>query len=84
MSEEKEVKLPYKWLKYVFLFILAMGITLYVSWTIIYLIPQKDYFDIGIFSLSLCIAMFGLVGAWLYSNLEKKEREENKAKESKK
>lgn len=81
MEEENEVKFPTTGLKYIFLGVLFIGITLYVSWMILFLIPQGTWFDIGVFSISICIAGFGAVGYWLYSNIEKKERQQKKEKD---
>jgi len=81
MAEENEVKFPTAGLKYIFLGVLFLGITLYVSWMILFLIPQGTWFDIGVFSLSICIAGFGAAGYWLYSNIEKKERQQKTDKD---
>jgi len=84
MADEVEAKFPTKALKFIFLGVLFIGITLYVSWMILFLIPAGTWFDVGIFSLSICIAGFGAAGFWLYSNVEKKELQEQKAKASEK
>lgn len=80
MAEEK-VQFPAKVLKYICLGIAGIGVTLYFSWMFLFLIPDDPSrpFDIGVFSISLCIFLFGVGGTWLNSSLEKKQKAETKA-----
>jgi hypothetical protein len=85
MAQQKEVAFPPGKRKFIGLAIAAIGITLYVFWTLYYLIPEKIYFDLGLFSISIVIFLFGIGFTWLFSAQDKKVLEdERKEKEKEK
>ena len=84
MVDDSTIKVSPKIFKYVYLIVLLIGITLLVSWYVLFDIPMHDYLEIGIFSFSICVIGFGVVGVWLYSNLEKKAIEDKKKAKDKK
>ncbi len=52
--------------------VLIVGIVLYVGWTALYLAPEGKYFDVGLFSLSIILILFGLTGYVLYGEIERR------------
>jgi hypothetical protein len=52
--------------------LLVVGIVLYVSWTALYLAPRGRFFDVGLFSLSIILILFGATGYVLYGEIERR------------
>jgi len=52
--------------------LLVVGIVLYVGWTALYLAPKGKYFDVGLFSLSSILILFGITGYVLYGEIERR------------
>lgn len=83
MAQQKEATFPPGSRKYIGLIIAAIAITLYLFWTFYYLIPEKVYFDLGIFSLCICLFLFGVGFTWLFSAQDKKIMEEERKEREK-
>ena len=87
MAQQKEIAFPPGKRKFIGLAIIAVAITLYVFWTVYYLIPEEVYFDLGLFSLCIVLFLFGVGFTWLFSAQDKKileEERKEKEKEKKK
>ena len=52
-----------------FYFLTFLGVFFYISWGVLY----GGWFDIGVYSITAVLVGFGLVGMFLYSNLEEEE-----------
>jgi len=73
MPEEKEVKLPYGLVKNLFTLLMIAGILLYIAWTVLMIVTQGIFFDLGLYSICIIMILFGLAGRLLYSHKQKTE-----------
>jgi len=71
MPEEKEVKLPYGFVKNLFTLLMLAGILLYVGWTILMIVTAGIFFDLGLYSICIIMILFGLAGRLLYGHKQK-------------
>ena len=60
----------------IFLLILALGLGIYISWGVIAMTSggktfSEAFFDVGLYSFSIIVVLFGLLGWLLYSAREK-------------
>ena len=71
---EDDAKLP-TWVPRLFYRLLFLtGVLFYFSWLIVFGIERWN--DVGVYSISVILIAFGLVGAYIYDEIEKKEQEE--------
>ncbi len=54
--------------------ILVAGVLLYILWTALFLVPRGIYFDVGLFSISIVLILFGATGYVLYGEIESRQR----------
>ena len=62
MSEEITPKTPYTIGLIFYMIVLLSGIVLYFGWSILY----NTWFDPGLYSISVVLIGFGLLGVFLY------------------
>ena len=48
MSEEKEIPIPNGLVKALFTLLMAAGVILYLTWTVVMIIKAQEYFDLGL------------------------------------
>jgi hypothetical protein len=56
--------------------ILLSGVLFYISWLAVFGLNRWN--DVGVYSIAIVLIGFGLVGSFVYDEIEKKEREEAK------
>jgi hypothetical protein len=70
---EDDIRMP-AWIPKVFYrLLLITGIIFYFSWLIIFGVEHWN--DVGVYSITIVLVCFGLVGTLLYDEIEKKESE---------
>lgn len=75
---EQEVKLSAKYPKYAFAFVLILGIAFPIIWGITGMKYfnqsfKEAFIDVGVYSVSVVLIGFGLIGFLLYRYMEKEE-----------
>jgi len=73
MPEEDKSSVPASVLRVFYLILFLMGLIILVIWEAVYLIPEKIYYDGGLFSVCILLLAFGGIGYLLYGEMEKKE-----------
>ena len=73
MPEEDKTSVPPAVLRVFYLIVFLTGLIILVIWEAVYLIPEKIYYDAGLFSVVLLLLGFGGIGYLLYGDMEKKE-----------
>ena len=71
---EDEFKLPIWVPRMFYRLVFISGVLFYFVWLIIFGVEHWN--DIGVYSITIVLVGFGLVGAWVYDEVEKKELEE--------
>jgi len=71
---DDETKIPI-WIPKMFYRLLFVGgILFYFSWLGVF--GLEHWKDVGVYSITILLICFGLVGSWLYDEIEKRETEE--------
>ncbi len=63
MAESDVEIIPKKFLTLIFAFTAALGIAFYFSWSIMY----GTWFDLGVYTITIVLVGFGVIGFLLYS-----------------
>jgi len=76
MSEEKEIPIPNGLVKALFTLLMAAGVILYLTWTVVMIIKAQEYFDLGLYAICSVMILMGLTGRLLYGYKMKAEKAE--------
>ncbi|MEA3557834.1 MAG: hypothetical protein U9R75_01125 [Candidatus Thermoplasmatota archaeon] len=71
MVEEKQVMLPRSLVRNLFTLLMAAGIVLYASWTVVLVVKHGVFFDLGLYSICIIMVLFGLTGRMLFGGQAK-------------
>ncbi len=63
MTESDVEVIPKKYLTMIFAFTAALGLAFYISWSIMF----DTWFDVGVYTITVVLMGFGIIGFLLYS-----------------
>ncbi len=63
MTDSDMEIIPKKYLTLLFAFVAALGVGFYLSWSIMF----GTWFDLGVYTITIVLMGFGIVGFLLYS-----------------
>lgn len=78
---EDETYMPIWIPKLFYRLLLIVGILFYFSWLGVF--GLEHYNDVGVYSITIILVSFGLVGTFVYNEVEKKNEEEEDALKAK-
>jgi hypothetical protein len=71
MADEKLIRMPSYVPKGLFFLLMVAGILLWIVWTVVWLIPDGKFFDLGLYAVTSLVILMGLTGFLLYSYKDK-------------
>ena len=77
---EDDVKMPVIIPKMFYRLLLLSGILFYICWLAVF--GLEHWNDVGVYSITVLLICFGLVGTFLYSEIEKQELEGEEEREA--
>jgi hypothetical protein len=73
---EDEVKMPINVPKLFYRMLFVGGIVFYISWLAVF--GAEHWNDVGVYAITVVLIGFGLVGSWLYDEIEKRDRQSDR------
>ena len=77
---EDDVRMPVIIPKMFYRLLLLSGILFYICWLAVF--GLEHWNDVGVYSITVLLICFGLVGTFLYSEIEKQELEGEEEREA--